>query len=399
MVHRFVKRSDYLEKLNLFRDKNEFVKVITGVRRCGKSTLLQQYVDMLKESGVPSESIFSYNFESLILDSITDHRALNELFRTEIPKVGKCYVFLDEIQRVDEWERSVNGLMSDTEADIYITGSNAHILSGELATYLTGRYISIEMFPLSFKEYVELNGGAGEEKLFDLYLKYGGFPAIGPDLQESAIVLALRDLQNSILYEDVVSRGKIRKTSELEKTVRYLMQNIGNIVSVKRMAEALSMDRSTVDGYIKLLEQACLFYRADRFDIRSTELSPTPKYYAVDLGLRGIAVRFSDQDLGRILENVVYVELLRRGYKVQVGSWKSKEIDFLAESMDGGRFYVQVCLSFADESVPIREKASLLAIDDNHPKVILLGQTMNYTDEDGIRILNIRDWLMGRSFM
>lgn len=396
MTSRFVQRSELLVKLSKFKDKTEFIKVITGVRRCGKSTLLKQFIHRLGDDGVSPDDIFWYNFESLDYEDVTDFHQLNELLR-KIPKNRRCYVFLDEIQTVANWERSVNGLMSDTEADIYITGSNAHLLSGELATLLTGRYVEFEVFPLSFREYTELNDGYPEERLFQYYLRYGGFPAVRSDYDRMIIDSYLRDLHNSIIYEDVVSRGKIRKTAELEKVVRYLMRNVGNISSTYKMAEELSIDRSTVDGFVKLLEQACLIYRANRFDIVSTELRPTPKYYSVDQGLRGNIVGFSDLDVGRILENVVYIELLRRGFKVQVGSFRSGEIDFVVESAGGSKAYIQVCKAFSDESVREREIALLMRIRDNHPKAILVGGEISHTDGNGISIIDIRDWLLGRA--
>ncbi len=395
-----IERTDYLKKLSEFRDHTEFIKVITGVRRCGKSTLLSQFIQQLRGEGVPDNEIVCYNFELFEYSDIEDHKQLNDLLIRNVPKNGRCYVFLDEIQRVDGWERSVNSLNTETDADIYITGSNAHMLSSDLATYLTGRYVSFEMFPLSFREYMELRGTDQDgnerrvENVLSDFIKYGGFPAIDPRQSQMMVTSALSDLHNSIIYQDILSRGGIRKTAELEKIVRYIMYNIGNPISVKRISDELSVDRSTVDSYLMLLDQACLIYRADRFDIRSTSLSPTPKYYAVDQGLRNLSIGFRDLDKGRILENIVFIELMRRGYKVQVGTWKSKEVDFVAESLNGERTYFQACLAFTEDDVKERELSSLRSINDNCRKIVLVMNEISNVTSDGIIIKNLTEWLL-----
>lgn len=398
MPVRTVERKDYLKRLEELRDNTQFVKVIMGVRRCGKSTLLDQYIDRLKASGVKDREILHMNLESADYDSISDYRDLNTYIRERVPKKGRFYVFLDEIQRVEEWERSVNALMVDSEADIYITGSNAHMLSTDLSTFLTGRYVSIDMLPLSFAEYVELRGGNRNERgVFMDYMQYGGFPAVNPSAGPTMLTSTLRDLHNSIIYEDIISRGNIKNVKDLERIVQYLMFNIGNPISVSRISDDLKIHRSTVDRYIGLLEEACLIYRADRFNLRSTTLHPTPKYYAVDQGLRNMSVGFKDQDLGRTLENVVYLELIRRRYNVQVGTWNSKEVDFVTDLPMRGRAYYQVCLGYHDDETKERELSPLRTIKDNYPKTLLiLNGFGNSVTEDGIIVVDVIDWLLDR---
>lgn len=397
MTIKTVERREYLRRLECFRDNNQFVKVVMGVRRCGKSTLLDQYIEKLRRSGVDNSEIMHMNLESSEYDDLTDYRSLNAYLKERVPKKGRFYIFLDEIQRIEGWERSVNALMVDTEADIYITGSNAHILSSELATFLTGRYVTIDMLPLSFSEYLELRGnGRNEQTVFQDYLRYGGFPAVDPSAGPTALTSTLKDLYGSIVYNDIISRGSIRNPGDLESIVQYLMFNIGNQISVGTICEKLgNINRTTVERYIKLLAEACLIYRANRFDIRSTALRPTPKYYAVDQGLRNMSVGFKDQDLGRVLENIVYLELIRRGYDVQVGTWNSKEVDFVADIPMRGREYFQVCLGYHDSETRERELAPLKMIRDNFPKtLIMLNALTDSVTEDGIMVKDVVGWLL-----
>jgi uncharacterized protein len=393
-----VERKGYLNELERFRDNTQFVKVIMGVRRCGKSTLLDQYIMRLIKSGVDGSEILQMNFESSDYDEMKDHRDLNKYIESKVPAKGRFYVFLDEVQRIEGWERSINALMVDSEADIYITGSNAHILSSDLSTFLTGRYISINMLPLSFAEYMELRGdGRREQAVFSDFLRYGGFPAVDPSAGPTALTSTLRDLHNSIIYEDIISRGNIRNPADLERIVQYLMFNVGNPIAIKNVSDGLDgIHRNTVDRYVDLLREACLIYRADRFNLRSTVLQPTPKYYAVDQGLRNMSVGFKDQDLGRVLKNIVYLELTRRGYDVQVGTWNSKEVDFVADMPMRGREYYQVCLGYQDEGTRERELSPLRAIKDHRRKTLLMMNAWSdSTTEDGIDVKDVIDWLLG----
>lgn len=396
MNHRMIERPAYMSKLESFRDDTGRIKVLTGVRRCGKSTLLLQFAEKLKADGVTDGEMLVMNFESAAFDGIADHAALNAFLKDKVPQKGRFYLFLDEIQRVRDWEKTVNALMADTEADIYITGSNAHLLSTDLATYLTGRYVEIKMLPLSFGEYTALRGnGRSPEDVFSEYFESGGFPGIDPASGEQAVSAMLDDLYASIVFRDMVSRGNVRKPEVLGRMVTHLMLNIGNPIGTTVMAEELRMNPRTVEKYLTIVQGACMFYRADRYDLRSTALSPTPKYYAVDLGLRNNAVGMASKDRGRVLENIVFLELKRRGYRVIVGKYDSKEVDFVTEK-NGRKAYWQVCLGYFDDETEARELAPLRAIKDTNPKTVILmngrGETMT---RDGIRELGVIDFLIG----
>ncbi len=390
-----IERPIYMSELETFRDDRGHVKVITGVRRCGKSTLLLQFMDKLRSEGIPEDSMLLINLESADFDSIGDYTDLNAFLKDKVPAEGRFYLFLDEIQRVKDWERSVNALMVDTEADIYITGSNAHLLSTDLTTYLTGRYVEVRMLPLSFREYYELRGnGRGAEDVFTEYFESGGFPGIDPALGKHAVSAMLGDLYASVVYRDMVSRGKIRKPEDLDKMVTYLMLNIGNIIESGKIARELHMNPRTVDRYLEVVQAACMFNRADRYDLKSTALSPSPKYYVVDPGIRNNAVGMASADRGKVLENIVYLELRRRGYDVIVGRWDSKEVDFVTEK-NGRKAYWQVCWGYHDEDTEKRELAPLRAIKDSNPKtVIMRGPIGDTVTRDGIREIGITDFLL-----
>ncbi len=390
-----IERPTYMSELETFRDDRGHVKVLTGIRRCGKSTLLIQFMQKLKTEGVSDSEMLLLNLESADYDNIVDHSDLNAYLKDKIPRTGRFYLFLDEIQRVKDWERTVNTLMVDTEADIYITGSNAHLLSTDLSTYLTGRYVEIKMMPFSFKEYVELRGnGRRTEDVFKEYFEFGGFPGINPILGKQAISTMLDDLYASIVFRDMVSRGKVRKPEELEKIVTYLMLNIGNPIVSAKMVKELHMNQRTIEKYLTIVQSACMFYRADRYDLRSTALSPTPKYYVVDPGLRNNAVGMASKDRGRVLENIVFLELMRRGYKIVVGKYDSKEVDFVTEK-NGRKAYWQVCLGYSDDETEARELAPLRSIKDNNPKTVILMDNDNDTmTRDGIRELGIINFLL-----
>ena len=385
-----------MSKLEAFRDDRGHVKVLSGVRRCGKSTLLMQFMEKLRLEGVHENEMLLMNLESSSYSDIKDNSDLDNFLKGKIPAKGRFYIFLDEIQRVKDWERTINSLMVDTEADIYITGSNAHLLSTDLSTYLTGRYVEIRMLPLSFKEYNELRGeGRRVDDVFREYFETGGFPGIDPTLGKHAVSAILDDLYSSIVYRDMVSRGKIRKPEELGKMMTYLLLNIGNLIESTNIAKELHMNQRTVERYLEVAQSACMFYRADRFDLKSTVFSPTPKYYVVDPGLRNNAVGRASADRGKVLENIVYLELLRRGYEIVVGKWDSKEVDFVTVK-DGRKAYWQVCWGYYDEDIEKRELAPLRAIKDNNPKtVVMMDHTGDTVTRDGIRELGVIDFLLG----
>ncbi len=396
MNGKMVERPEYMSELEAFRDDRGHVKVITGVRRCGKSTLVALFIDKLRAEGITDKEMLAINFESSAFNGINYHTQLDAYLKDRVPDCGRFYLFLDEIQRVQGWEITVNALMVDTEADIYITGSNAHLLSTDLSSYLTGRYVEIRMLPLSFRECMELRGaGRRPEDVFKEYFEFGGFPGIDPAMGSHAVSAVFDDLYASIVYRDMVTRGNVRKPEELGKMVTYLMLNIGNPIEVATMAKELHMNQRTIEKYMAIMQGACMFYKADRYDLRSTALSPTPKYYVVDPGIRNNEVGMASKDRGRVLENIVFLELKRRGYGIMVGKWDSKEVDFVTEK-NGRIAYWQVCLGYYDDKTEARELAPLRAIKDNNPKtVILMGIQGDSVTRDGIRELGIIDFLLG----
>jgi len=329
---------------------------------------------------------------------VADAVSLSKHIMGLIPKDGgRSYVFLDEVQRVPEWERSVNALMVDVDADIYITGSNSKLLSSELTTYLTGRYVRIDMLPLSFSEFCELHSDAGKDvhRLFDMFMEYGGFPGVDPMRGDDAVRSSLRDLYSSIVLWDVVSRGNIKNIQELDRLMKHMMINAGNPVSVRGLSNDMGgIHRDTVDRYLGLMEDAYILYRADRYDLKGTALHPSPKYYPVDQGLRNMALDYDLSDIGRVLENIVYLELIRRGLRVTVGKWDAKEIDFVAVG-NGKKEYFQVCYDINLEDTREREFSPLRSVRDSFPKnVLVMNPSKGYVTQDGINVINVIDWLL-----
>ena len=395
-------RENYLNTLIDAKD-TEFIKVITGVRRSGKSTLLLMYKEYLLKNNVTEERIIHINFESAIYDYIRDYKDLYEEIKNKLSK-EKTYILLDEVQNVNEWEKAINSLNVDFDVDIYITGSNAYLLSSELATLLSGRYIEIKMYPLSFKEYLKFNNydiTNIEEKFYE-YLKYGGLPAITQIKDKNNLVMAyLNDIYNAIVKKDIIERNSIKDIALLENIVKYVSSNIGSSISANKISDYLNSNKIveksnhlTVDNYLKMLENAFIVYKADRSDIRSKALLKTlGKYYIADTGLRNIILGFRNIDEGHLLENVVYLELLRRGYKVNIGKTLDYEVDFVAENPDEIKYY-QVTQSLKESSVLERELRSLESIQDNYEKIILtMDRTIN-KDYNGIKVKNIIDFLL-----
>lgn len=395
-MNKDVLRRKYLDELERFKDNTNFIKVITGVRRCGKSTLMSQFRDELKRSG--HQNIVFINFEDIEYDDINNYLDLNRYIKENIDRETRTYVFLDEIQRVEGWERSINGLMTGYDADIYLTGSNAHILSSELSTFLTGRYVTINMFPLSFSEYCEFHSDMrySDEMLFDLYLRYGAFPLIDPKADERVIRAILSGTYTSIIHNDVISRGQIRDVGDLDRLVKFMMINAGNPISINAISKSMGKTtHETVDRYIRLLEESFLLYKVDRYDLKSTAFSPTPKYYSVDTGLRNISLGYKDEDRGRLLENIVCLELLRRGNTLRVGKYGDNEIDFAATDNNGNTEYFQVTLSMKSDEVRERELRSLRAPNDSFPKTVLSTDSrIPSITKDGIRHIHVIDWLL-----
>lgn len=395
-------RKQYLNRLIEAKD-TEFIKVITGVRRSGKSTLLLMFKDHLLNNNVKEENIIHINFESARYDEIKNYKDLYNYVKSKLSK-GKNYILLDEVQNIDSWEKAVNSINVDFNVDIYITGSNAYLLSSELATLLSGRYIEIKMYPLSFKEFLEFNNYdmTKIEDKFNEYLKYGGLPAIThikdkPDL----IMTYLNDIYNTIVKKDVLERNKINDIALLENIIRYISSNIGSQISANKISDYLNSNKiveksnhQTVDNYLKMLENAFIVYKAERSDIKSKNILKTlGKYYIADTGLRNIILGFRNIDEGHLLENVIYLELLRRGYKVSIGKTLDYEVDFVAENVNEIKYY-QVSQTIKDEKVKMRELRSLKSISDNYEKTILtMDKTIN-NDYNGIKVVNIIDFLL-----
>lgn len=395
-------RENYLNTLIDAKD-TEFIKVITGVRRSGKSTLLLMFKEYLLNNNVNENEIIHINFESAMYDYIRNYKDLYEEIKKKLSS-KKTYILLDEVQNVNEWEKAINSLNVDFNVDIYITGSNAYLLSSELATLLSGRYIEIKMYPLSFKEFLKFNEydtNNIEEKFYE-YLKYGGLPAITQIKDKNNLVISyLNDIYNTIVKKDIIERNNIKDISLLENIVKYVSANIGSSISANKISDYLNSNKIveksnhlTIDNYLKMLENAFIVYKADRSDIRSKALLKTlGKYYIADTGLRNIILGFRNIDEGHLLENVVYLELLRRGFKVNIGKTLEYEVDFIAENPNEIKYY-QVSQSIKDDSVRERELRSLESIQDNYEKIILtMDKTIN-KDYNGIKVKNIIDFLL-----
>lgn len=398
----------YLNELLKFQDKS-VIKVITGIRRCGKSSLLQLFADSLKATGISPERIIQINFESLQYDGMT-YRELYELVRDKAEREKeKLYLLLDELQRVENWEKAVNSFQVDFDVDIYITGSNAYLLSSDLATYLSGRYVEIKMLPLSFKEFLHFHTfpeGSPVETKFEYYLKFGGFPSLAEyAFDDKQINEVLEGIYSSAVLKDIYHRLEIRNSALLDKVCRFFADNIGNTSSANKVAGVLKAEgnmpqakkgvsANIVSSYVDALVNAFIFYRADRYDIKGKELLKTlSKWYIVDIGFRNLLLGYRDVDRGHILENIVYLELLHRGYTVFIGKIGAKEVDFLAVNQSE-KLYVQVTETMMDENTRNRELESLRKIPDNHPKMVLTMDRNFLASEDGIEIRNLVDWLL-----
>lgn len=398
------KRDIYLNRLIDFRDKS-VIKVITGVRRCGKSSLLDLFAQYLLDAddGVPAASIIRMNFESLEFDDIKDYRQLNDYIKEHLPSEGKAYILLDEIQLIEKWEKTINSLRLDKNLDIYITGSNAYLLSSELSTLLSGRYVEIKMLPLSFKEYLDFNDLKTDgdlRKAFNGYLEYGGFPGIAEiSGHESAVKPFLNGIYNTIIMKDVINRNSVRDPALFENLVRFMAGNVGNLVSSKKISDYLTsagrkINSETIDNYLQMLENAFILYRAPRYDVKGKQhLKTQGKYYFVDTGIRNELISKRGADYGFVLENIVYFELLRKGYEVSVGKVGNSEVDFVAHKTDKTVYYQVTATMLAGETRE-RELKPLQSIPDNYEKVILSDDNIPMTDYDGIRNEYLIDFLL-----
>lgn len=395
-------RENYLQKLIDAKDK-DFIKVITGLRRSGKSTLLQMFKNYLVDNNIHESNIIYMNFESALFDNIKDYRDLYDYVKDKIGK-ERVYLLLDEVQNIASWEKAINSFKVDFNIDIYITGSNAYLLSSELSTLLSGRYIEIKMYPLSFKEFLKFNQYDTTEinDKFLMYLKYGGLPALTLIKNNTELVLSyLTDIYNTIVKKDIIDRNSIKDPVLLENIIKYLASNIGSPISSTKISDYLNSNKiltksnhQTIDNYLNMLEKSYIIYKADRTDIKSKSLLKTlGKYYVSDTGIRNILLGFRNIDEGHLLENVVYLELLRRGYKVNIGKTGDYEVDFIAENPNTIKYY-QVCQTLVNNEVKNRELRSLESINDNYEKVILTMDKPLNNDYNGIKVYNLVEWLL-----
>ena len=391
-----VNRKVYFEKLIKLKDK-QIIKVVTGVRRCGKSTLLEMFRNYLLETGINKEQIISINFENLENESLLDYKELYKFIKDNLHKNKKTYIFLDEIQEVKNFQKVVDTLFLNPNNDIYITGSNAHMLSGELATLLSGRYIEIKMLPLSFKEYNEILGGNIKEN-FNKYFINGGFPYATKLEDENILKEYIEGIYNTVIIKDIAMRKKITDIPLLKNITKFAANSIGNILSSKKIADYLTSSgrktsHLTIDNYLEALTESFIFYSVDRYDIKGKQLLKSlNKYYLVDVGFRKIISNDKKTDIGFVLENIVYLELIRRGYKVYVGKINDLEVDFIAEKGDD-KIYIQVSATIIDPNTFDREIRPLEKINDNYPKYIITMDELPL-NKDGIKQINIIDFLM-----
>ncbi len=394
-------REKYLNQLIETKDLN-LIKVITGVRRSGKSTLLLQFKDYLTNSGIDKNNIIYMSFESAEWYDIKNYRDLYNYIKSKYNGT-KLYLLLDEVQNIGEWEKAVNSFLVDIDADIYVTGSNANLLSSELTTLLAGRVYTVQIYPLSFAEYIQIYPFKNNEdkyKMFDKYLKFGGMPMLASlNDNERLMVNYLSDIKDVVLKKDIIARNKIKDIVFLDNLLQYMSTVIGTLINPNSIAEFMkkngsSIDNETVDKYLKMIENAYFIYRIPKYELKGKKILKTQgKYYFVDNGLKNILSGFSSYDSGSSYENIVCMELLRRGYEVYVGKYNDLEIDFIAISPEE-KIYYQVARSILSEEVENREKRSLLAIDDNYKKVILTMDNAYNKVIDGIEVVNIVDFLL-----
>ena len=386
-----------MEKLKKWKDK-DVIKVVTGIRRCGKSTLFDLFIDYLKSVGIDSKHIISINLEAPDYD-FQNYRDLYNYVMERIGDSGKYYVFLDEVQNVKEFQKAVDGLYIKKNVDVYITGSNAYLLSGELATLLSGRYIEIRMLPLSFREYRDYFGIEGDEKLYLRYVNNSSFPYALKLDDEGEVDDYLDSIYNTIIVKDIAIRKKLADTGMLRSITEFLFSSVGSIMSVKKIADTLNSNGRkisvhTVESYLEALTESYIFNRVSRYDIKGKQYLETgEKYYATDVTMRYALLGRKNLDVGHILENVVYLELIRRGYRVYIGKIGDNEVDFIAINKEGREYY-QVSYTTRDEKTLERELSSLQKISDHYPKFILTMDMDPVADYEGIKRINVLEWLV-----
>jgi len=398
-----VLRPAYVEKIMAYMD-TPFVKILSGVRRSGKSTILRMVADKLRERGVAEDKILAYSFDSLQYEEIKTAKHLYDEVKRRFSKDGKTYLLLDEIQEVKDWEKAVNSFMTDFDVDIYVTGSNSRMMSSEISTYLTGRYVSFRIFTLSFAEYLTFRKeyGAAENLYseFARYLRLGGFPAV--HLQEytsDEAYTIVRDIYNSTIFTDIVRRNQIRKVDQLERIVRIAFDNVGktfsaNAISKYLKAEHRTIDNETVYNYLSKLVGAFILYRCSRYDVQGKEILKTQeKFFVCDPAMRYSVLGYTPGSVAAMLENIVYLELLRRGYEVYVGQVPDGEVDFVATRQEN-KLYIQISQKIKSEETEKREYDRLLAVKDNYPKFVLRTDEFAGGNHEGIKTMHVADFLL-----
>ena len=402
-----IDRPLYVDKIMAYVD-TPFVKILTGVRRCGKSTILKMIMERLKtERNIPEDRIISCRFDSMEYEDMTA-KQIYTLLKEKLSPAGKTYLFLDEVQEIKGWEKIVNSLASDFDVDLYITGSNSRMMSSEIATYLTGRYVSFRIFTLSFGEYLMFKSkfaNVGEPKTeLANYVRLGGFPATHLQAySQDEIYTIVRDIYNSTIFSDIVKRNQVRKIDQLERVVKYTFSNVGNTFSAKSIADYLkserrSLDNETVYSYLDKLEKAYLLHRCSRYDLQGKEILKTQeKFYLADVALRYSVLGYNADSVASSLENIVYLELCRRGYTVYVGKTSDGEIDFVAVRQNE-KIYVQVTQEINSEKTEKREYNRLLEIPDNYPKFVLTTVEFAGGNYEGIKTMHIADFLLSAEY-
>ena len=399
-------RENYVNKIMAFTD-TPFVKVLTGVRRCGKSTIMQMIMGELRKRGVDENRIVSLRFDSMEYDGMTA-KQLYELLKGRLVSDEKTYLFLDEVQEIDFWEKTVNSINTDYDVDIYVTGSNSRMMSSEISTYLTGRYVTFRIFTLSFAEYLTFK--KQHSKLEDThkelinYIKYGGFPAI--HLQEypiDSVYTIVRDIYNSTIFSDIVRRNQVRKVDQLERVVKFVFDNVGKTFSAKSIADYIksehrNIDNETVYSYLEKLESAYILHRCSRYDLQGKEILKTQeKFYLADSSFKYSVLGYNDESVAAMLENIVYLELLRRGYEVCIGKTYNGEVDFVA-SKQNDKLYIQITREIKSEKTEKREYDRLLEINDNYPKYLLRTDEFAGGNYQGIKTMHVADFLLSDEY-
>lgn len=402
-----IERPLYLNKIMPFVD-TPFVKILTGVRRCGKSTILKMIQKKLKEEyHITGEQILSYRFDSMEYEDMTSKELYQEL-KTKILNTKKTYLFLDEIQEINGWEKVVNTLASDYDVDIYITGSNSRMMSSEISTYLTGRYVTFHIYTLSFDEYLTFKKSYSTiydiKQEFNQYVRLGGFPATHlQEYSQDEVYTIVRDIYNSTIFSDIVRRNQVKKIDQLERVVKYTFNNVGNTFSAKSISNYLKseqrkIDNETVYSYLEKLQKAYILHRCSRYDLQGKSILKTQeKFYLADISLRYAVLGYTIDSVASSLENIVYLELKRRGYDVCIGKYKDKEIDFVATKQNE-KIYVQVTQEIKSEKTQKREYEQLLEIKDNYPKYVVLTDDFAGGNYQGIKTMHITDFLLSKEY-